>query len=580
MKFDYNTLINIIFLAIFLMVQGCAPFHSGNIHDPSLRLKRSDFQDLSSPPPNEIKTEVVAPISKNRGPSVTIHITPSSSLKEALKELAADVGTPIIFSFQGDPRITYQAESHPFMDALEEICSLANLRITLHPNHIQIQEDTPYVDLYSLPFLTLIRSNQNVTSLSTGILNTNESQGNLGNSSTTSLKGENKTSFWEDIESNLNDLVKKMTLDEMVPQPKLQGVVYQEISRNDSADRIKDSHRHETNPYYSLNKQAGFLIFYGTSQHHKIIQIFLDKLRNSLSAQILIEAKVIEVALKDEYKSGINWRNIFGKAISFNASLGDAVHGASFLGGLPAADDVMSLTIKGKDMAAILQLMETFGTVRTLSSPRLTVINNQSALLKVAENQVFFQIQYDRQHLFQRNEELSQLTASSKIQTIPVGFIMVVHPAIDPESQEITLNLRPTITRITGMKEDPAVRLMAKQMNVKDENTIKSEIPIVAVREIDSVLRMKSGEVVILGGLMQEGASSIAAGIPGTEDTPFSFFTQGKRLEESIVELVIFLRATILKAPELHPSDQRLYQKYTKDPRKIGDTLQPEKERI
>lgn len=566
----YNTLKNLIFLGGLLWVSGCTSFHYGDVHDKSLNLKRSDFLELSTPlyPNESIEIGAVNEPQKDLGPLISVDITEKSPLRNVLTKLAEDAKTPIVLGFKGNPRIIYRADKRPFRDILQEICDLASLKIIFHSTHVEVQDDIPYIATYSLPFLTLIRSNQNVTSLSTGILNAQESQGNLGNSSTTSLKGETKMTFWEDMESNLNDLLKKMTLDEVPLFQKPKGLAYQEMGK-EIFENPQVEKKSKTIPYYSLNKQAGFLMFYGTSQHHKVMQIFLNKIKNSLSTQILIEAKVIEVALKDEYKSGINWRNIFGKTISFNAALGNAVHGGNLLGNGLGTDDIMSFAIKGKDMAAILQLMETFGTVRTLSSPRLTVMNNQSAFLKVAENQVFFQIQYDRQSTFHRNEDVSHITASSKIQTIPVGFILVVHPAIDVDTKDIILNLRPTITRITGMKEDPAIKLMARQMKIETHDAIKSEIPIVAVREIDSVLRMKSGEVVVLGGLMQEGASNLVAGIPGTEDTPFSFFTHGHRHEESVVELVIFLRATILNTSQIHPNDQRLCQKYTKDPRPI-----------
>ncbi|MDC0349300.1 type II and III secretion system protein, partial [Alphaproteobacteria bacterium] len=302
-------------------------------------------------------------------------------------------------------------------------------------------------------------------------------------------------------------------------------------------------------------------------------------------SQILIEAKVLEVTLKEEYKSGIDWQRIgqyglgnytggvsgaFRGDLNVSALFGTIAQKTPTVITTPETSQVLHIGGSGQSLSAILNFMEIFGVVRTLSSPRLTVLNNQTALLKVAENFVFFNVTGERQFLNSGASNYGSLvSANSAPQTIPIGFVMNVHPSIDPETNEVIINLRPTITRLIDTKQDPAVVLLNQSLRNPSDH-IKSEFPVIAVREIDSILRIKSGAVAILGGLMIEGAETGKAGIPGTTDGPLSFFTASKRRAKSVAELVIFLRATILESPAPDDKDRDLYENFTMDSRRFN----------
>ena len=151
---------------------------------------------------------------------------------------------------------------------------------------------------------------------------------------------------------------------------------------------------------------------------------------------------------------------------------------------------------------------------------------------------------------------------------------MTVQPSIDPISRDITLTLRPTISRVVGVREDPSVQIVNNSFNTSSK-TVKSEVPVVAVREMDSVLRIKSGQVAILGGLMIEGGDNLEAGLPGSKTGPLGFFLGGQRKANAMVELVIFLKATIVDSPKVTAADHRVYTEFTRDPRPV---LTPPKE--
>ncbi|MFN9938981.1 MAG: type II and III secretion system protein, partial [bacterium] len=148
--------------------------------------------------------------------------------------------------------------------------------------------------------------------------------------------------------------------------------------------------------------------------------------------------------------------------------------------------------------------LQEFGFVRTLSSPRITVMNNQTAILKVAQNKVYFRLNYDKIYNSLNNRE--NTTVSSDIQTVPIGLIMLVQPSIDLNTGEILLFLRPSISRLTKTVSDPAIDIAFNSSINIDSNKLtsptQSMIPVVEVREIDSVLRLHNKEMAILGGLM------------------------------------------------------------------------------
>lgn len=266
----------------------------------------------------------------------------------------------------------------------------------------------------------------------------------------------------------------------------------------------------------------------------------------------------MEVALSDEFESGINWRAFFDDRYGFAAPLGRAVTPPPFNSVSDATSDVVTLALNRGDLDVIANFIQRFGTVRTLSSPRVTVLQNQTAVLKVAENQVFFRLFFER---IEDDNGDDQININSEIRTVPVGVIITVQPSINATTQDISLALRPTVTRVIDVINDPAVAIVSN-------NTVESEIPIIAVQEIDSVVTMQSGEVVVMGGLMRDLAVSQDNGIPWLGQLPglgYLFKAHQDRYRQT--ELVIFLRATILDDGGIEEVDADLYRRFSGDRR-------------
>jgi type II secretory pathway component GspD/PulD (secretin) len=188
------------------------------------------------------------------------------------------------------------------------------------------------------------------------------------------------------------------------------------------------------------------------------------------------------------------------------------------------------------DANVVLRLLEEFGQTSVLSSPRVVTMNQQAAVLKVIDNRVYFTTDVQTSAPTQNSPAFSTFT--TQVQTVPVGFLMTVTPQI-ADNNAIQLRVRPTLSRIVGFVQDPNPAL--QQLN------IVSRVPEVQTRELESILRLKSGEMALLGGLRQKERSTLDRGLPGAPEL-FDPLTQSATRSENHIELVVLLKATVLES--------------------------------
>jgi type II secretory pathway component GspD/PulD (secretin) len=206
---------------------------------------------------------------------------------------------------------------------------------------------------------------------------------------------------------------------------------------------------------------------------------------------------------------------------------------------------------KYSDIAAAVRLLESFGHTRVLSSPKISVLNNQTALIKVVENLVYFQLKTD--YTPGTAGSPTTFTVTSTPSTVPVGFLMNVTPQIGA-NDEVVLNLRPTISRLSGFVEDPGVALsiaLARQSGAQLPD-VSSRVPEIQTREMESVIKVRDGQIAVLGGLMREESMQGVDQVPGAGRVPGVgelFKYRSKRGKKS--ELVIFLRPVVVRDPSI-----------------------------
>jgi general secretion pathway protein D len=184
-----------------------------------------------------------------------------------------------------------------------------------------------------------------------------------------------------------------------------------------------------------------------------------------------------------------------------------------------------------------LKMLETFGNVKVLSSPKLSVLNNQTAILRVVEDFVYFQVTSNQTATVNVGTQTSVTTTP---QTVSVGLTMAVTPQIG-EGDVVILNVRPTITSISALVKDPNPLL-----------TIPNNVPQLRTREIESVMRINSGDTAVLGGLMEDSIDYNTNRVPIVGRIPLlgEIFTNRANSAQK-TELVVFLRPIVLKNADL-----------------------------
>jgi general secretion pathway protein D len=548
------------FLLLATFLGGCGLFENKVLHDPSQNLTREDFKDLNKPQDFFEEAEEIAlpifPIKQRSGLAVDLIIEGKTTVSEIAKKITAQLKIGHMIQKDKEINLSYSVKGRDIEDVLEDLEDLTGLVFELTGQMLAVRENNLIFKTYECHHLALNRNMSSDLSINTD--STGAVSKKSGNASQTKVTSDFQNNFWQEL---------NQTIAQILGIPPISLGSGKEIKKNSQ----------ETLASYSLNRQSGQITVYAKYREHRIIEEILEKIKIILGSQIHIEAKVVEIQLNDEYRSGINWSSL-RKTLDITGNMGSIAKDAT-LPGIVSTNDGYKFTLKkGKEFKSILSLMENFGTVRTLSSPRLTVLNNHAAILKVADNLTFFRVKTDIRTNYSNaltNGHQEYVTSESQIETVPVGFIMTVQPSIDPTTQEILLYLKPTITSVKQLRNDPAVDLTAKRYNL---DSVKSEIPVISVREIDSILRMDSGSIAILGGLMQEKSQNISSGIPGFHETPLRFLTHGKANDHVITELVIFIKASIARSGKKNAHDTHLYQKFFSDPRPFNLSKKAEAE--
>ncbi|MFO1242759.1 MAG: hypothetical protein U1E36_06115 [Rickettsiales bacterium] len=554
-----------------------------------------------APPIPEIASILAAPRPPKIGQTklVSISVTDDVPLKDVFVELSrlADVDIELDSGIEGG--ITFRAKERPFNEVVERIAGMAGLRYSYKDGVLRVERDLPYVRNYTIDFLNITRDIQSTYNISTDVSSLaaagtgggggggGSGGGGLTSGSSSSIKSNAEDDFWKSFESSIGNILASSPPKYAAMNP-LDPRASTELGGGGggAGGAAAGTASLPQGNSFNINRKAGVISISATERQHEKVKSFIEKIRQNSSAQVLIEAKILEVSLNDQFESGINWDqiqgggpitwddiNIRGEFNNPNIPLG-------------AANPFTTIKLKDKfgklDLDATIRLLEKFGTVRTLSSPRLSAINNQPAVLTFAKNQVYFDIDVDVTPPTSSDgvsTTAATTSVNSEIQTVPIGVILNLIPSIDLDDNEVTLNVRPTLTRIVGNVTDPALPLQIATLGnqlpadvVQQLTSAQNQIPIVEVRELDSIMKIKSGQVMVIGGLMEDQSTNSDQGVPFASDVPIigNFFKRVSK-QDTKNELVIFIKATIVSPNgNAHEVDKNLYNKFTTDPRPLA----------
>ena len=572
-------------LASLVWVGGCVPPQAfdtspGHINQPV------QTAAPATPPPAPVRAvpTLAPPQASAPVPTYTVVVN-DVPVKDLLFSIARDTQYNIDLHPGISGRVSLNAVQEPLPAILDRIARQANLRYEMNGRTVSIMPDTPYVKTYSVNYVNVARNTTSsvgvaaqIASTGGGVGSTGGAASGAGNSSTTTVSSQSNNDLWTVLADNIRTILagtRAVTQNNAQRAAQLDAEKAARAERVSQAEAASKAGAGAANLFtaafanqpvgdgkydVAVNPMAGTVSVLGTDKQQELVQQYIDRVMQSAQRQVLIEATIVEVTLKDQYRAGIDWSGALKQAASALKVGGStsSLNITTIGGGTNALAGALSPFIqatyaleKGNDsFSAVIDLLESFGKTKVLSSPKLMALNNQTALLKVVDNLVYFTVKADT---VSSTNAPAVTTFTTTPQTVPVGVVMTVLPQIN-ENGMVSLTVRPTISRLVSTVDDP-------NPSLKDTG-VKNSIPVIQVREMESLLQVRSGQTVILGGLIQDDNKNARDGLPilSRPEGIGAVFGQHER-NISQTELVIFLRPIVVTNPTLDSDELRQFQR-------------------
>lgn len=466
--------------------------------------------------------------------------------------------------------VTMNALDQTLPQILSRIAKQVDMRFELDGPNLAVMPDTPYLKNYKVDYVNLARDVSGTvstnTQISTSAIGGAAGAPSAGGGNTSRIQIENKSRnrFWESLEKNIKDILHET--DKVFPEGSTETVTEQNATQSttgtgalaSAVNTVRDAARALAAPGLAgspnpatlqnsgatvvkrmtfreaasviTNAETGIITVRATSRQHEKVQEFIDRVVSSARRQVLIEATIVEVTLSDGYQQGISWELLPNNNSGFTLS-GPSTN-TNVRG--PTNPYTLKWTSTSRGVSAALEILRSFGTVKVLSSPKLTVLNNQTATLKVSEDFVYFNVKSDTTTTANVGTTVGVTTTP---QSVSVGFFMSLTAQIS-DADTVTLNVRPSISSIAYLAQDP---------NPIIPKDIPNYIPQIRTREIESLMRVQSGETAVLGGLMEDRMDNRNGRIPLVGDIPLlGELFNSRNNTSSKTELVVFIRPTVI----------------------------------
>lgn len=450
-------------------------------------------------PPNISKLLVAPPPPPmGNGELISFATTEEIPIKDVLIELGRLSGVDI----EVDPNITggiiLKVTNKPLNVIVQRIAELGNLRYSYSNNIVRFERDTPYTVTYNVDFLI-------------------------------------ENEVWNTIETALNGIIMLGNNNLSTTSPNM----------SEGADGTDVPGMMVDEPKIIINKPASTITVYANQKTQDAVARYIETVKTNYAAQVLIEAKIVEVELNDQYKTGIDWT--FTKTTG--SSEGELQFGYGNEGGVGTApggiQGSLTTAVFGGNLTAAINALDQFGLTKTLSSPRVHAINNQKSELKFISKLIYFNVEKEEEERYET--DMTTTTYTSTKQEEEIGVILSITPSINLEKNEITLNVVPELKVQVGEVEDP----------VEPKNIV----PVIQSRSVQTTLKIKSGNVLVIGGLMSEEHENTDTGIPFLSGIPLlgNLFKSAER-NKKLTETVIFIKATIVQPNgEVNDYDRTIY---------------------
>ncbi|MEN3112467.1 type II secretion system protein GspD [Uliginosibacterium paludis] len=532
-----------------LGISACAQPHEHlTQHTPLEHFPHLEFAAAQKPSPAK-HTELGMPELPPQRPEKLLSISVNRiSVQSLLSALARDSNLDIDIHPSIEGIVTLNAVNQTLSQLLERITRQVNIRYEQHGTSLAILPDEPYFRYYRIDYVNLARDTSSIVSLASQIGSSaagkqDQQAPQASSGSFAQIHNTSNNRIWSSIVQNLAEILQDGTGVPTKHSSECPGI--------NAADATKTAHcapsAHSAHSLVMANPETGVLSIRATARQHAQVKTYLEDVLSRARRQVLIEATIAEVELTQNYQQGIDWTalNLFDTGFRF---VQRAVGTFSGSNAIPSVE--LGYDSRGGNFIGAVKLLETFGTVRVLSSPKLSVLNNQTAVMKVVDDNIYFT--YEIKETDATSNSPARKTVNSTLHSVPVGIVLTITPMVG-DDESVTLNIRPSMSRVIGQKVDPSLQL------IQGNATIMNTIPVIRAREFDSVMRIANGNIAVMGGLMEDATDNNDGAVPVIASLPLiGRLFESRNDSKRKTQLVIFVRPTILPAVMTSSDPERL----------------------
>ncbi len=446
------------------------------------------------PLPELIVTEIETEREPERVYSFTLR---EADIHEVMLSISKQTSYNIVVEPDVQGSVTLDLKNVTLTDALDTLTDLLGLTYKVRRNLIWVSRPALETRIFSLGYVNLKRTGTSSTTAQIGAsiaggvggATAGAAGGGGGAGGQTTITTSSETDLWSSLEAGVTQLL-------------------------------------STDGKLVMDKQGGNILVTDFPRFLDRIAAFLETVEGSVQRQVLIEARIIEVTLTGEFRFGINWAAVARAGALAGATSSGKIFNQALA---PANTTDFQIGVTSTDFDALINILSSQGEVNVLSSPRLTTLNNQTAVLRSATDDVFFVTETERTPGPSGVQSFTTVTP----RTVTVGVVLSITPQISSDGSVI-LHVRPTVSRSD------------RTASITVDNTTIS-VPILDVREADVIVRAEEGQVVVIGGLIDERQTDDVRKVPLLGDLPGigRLFRQTIQMRDK-TELVVLLRPTVL----------------------------------
>lgn len=501
------------------------------------------------PAPTQTQAPAPAPVQAATPGRITLSIR-DADLKDLLRAATEGTNINLIFDPGIETRVSgLDLKAVSLQDLLDQVLPTLNLTYTRTGRTLHIMKSDSGLRYYHMDLLSLRRegtkdfqvdaSGQLIqaggmsggSSSSAGSGSSGSSGGSGGTNSsayTSSLKSASAYDPWQEIRTGLTTLVFGAPA-----APATAASAAGAVAAPTPESYAKDGKTLVIQP------ASGLVIVGADPTTQRRVEQYLDEFRRRASRQVLLEAKIVEVTLGADSQVGVDWSSILAKGAASGGTGTDVsttfTTGTTLNTNVAASQGLFQFVVQNARLSATLSALATDGKLNVLSSPRISTLNNEKAILRVVREEAYF---------LQNTQIVPSGLGTPPIVTttitpliVPVGIILDIQPQIGDDG-EITLSVNPSVSEVVGVNS-----LTLPQAS--------ATLPVVDRRDLDTVVKLRSGQTLVLAGIIKTRENNTDRGVPWLRRIPLlgNLFTK-KEKSKTHTELAIFITPTLIENPD------------------------------